>query len=156
MQDVEINKATKITLYSSVKELPITLSKKFQHFMLQDIGIGNTIESIDDHLERVFMFMHADKKEEAMEEAKNLRYNLFSMLAEWDFKALSFACLIKCVNGEPVEDRSPEGLNALLDRLSTEGLTVGMVDELLSDVKKNWIPKGNSISLSSLETTPIT
>src|SRR6478752_785501 len=102
MTEVQINDKTTITLYSSIKELPIELSKKFNNYLLQDAGIGNTIESVDDHLARLMVFVGEGKKEETLEELKNLRYNLFTMISEWDYESLSFGCMVKAINGEPV------------------------------------------------------
>jgi hypothetical protein len=149
MTDIKINDKTTIALYSSIKELPIELSKKFNNYLLQDAGIGNTIEDVDDHLARLYVFINSDKKNEAIEELKNLRFNLFSMLSHWDYKSVSFGCLIKSVNGEPVTDHSSEGITALIDRLSKEGLTGNMIQPVLEDIKKNLIPNVDFTSLSS-------
>ncbi len=70
MTDIKINDKTTIALYSSIKELPIELSKKFNSYLMQDAGIGNTIEDVDDHLARLYMFVNGDKKMEAIEELK--------------------------------------------------------------------------------------
>ncbi len=149
MTEVKINDKTTIAMYSSIKELPIELSKKFNYYLLQDAGIGNTIEDVDDHLARLYVFINSDKKNEAIEELKNLRFNLFSMISNWDYKSISFGCLIKSVNGEPVTDHSSEGITALIDRLSKEGLTGIMSQPVLEEVKKNLIPNVDFTSLSS-------
>lgn len=151
MTEVKINDKTTITLYSSIKELPIEISKKFNNYLLQDAGIGNTIESVDDHLARLMVFVSEGKKEELLEEVKNLRYNLFSMISEWDYESLSFGCLVKSVNGDPVADYSSEGIIALMARLSDEGLNNEKVQSVIDEVKKNLIPNVSYISQSSLE-----
>lgn len=151
MTEVKINDKTTIALYSSIKELPIELSKKFNNYLLQDAGIGNTIEDVDDHLGRLYAFVNGDKKIEAIEELKNLRFNLFSMISQWDYECLSFGCLIKTVNNDPVTDYSSEGIVILMAKLSDEGLTGEMVQSVIDDVKKNLIPSGDYISQSSLE-----
>jgi len=155
MRLLKINDETEIRLYASVKELPIEVSKQFHAYILQDIGIGNDIESIDSHYSRLAVFIESDRKAEAIEEIKNLRFNLFSMLEKWDFRAMSFACLIQSVNGQPVTDTTLEGLDELIKRLSAAGLTGEMVSDLLADVKKNWIPNDSFISLNSLDLTSI-
>lgn len=152
MKDLEFNH-TKISLYTSIKELPIETSKKFQHYLLQDVGIGNTIHDVDEHLSRLMEFLKADKKDDAVEEAKNLRYNLFTMLSQWHFKSLSFACLVREYNGKGVEDYSPEGLNKLIDELSAAGLSESMVEDTIDEVKKNLIRNGASIFQSTSDQT---
>lgn len=152
MKEITLNN-TQVTLYTSIKELPIEVSKKLQHYLLQVIGIGNSIEEADEHLARLMEFLKSDKKDDAIEEVKNLRYNLFTMLSEWDFRSLSFACLVKEVNGKPLKDYSPEGLNKIVVELSEAGFTQGMVQDTMDEIKKNLIRNGNSIFLSSLEKT---
>lgn len=153
MTEVQINDKTTITLYSSIKELPIELSKKFNNYLLQDAGIGNTIESVDDHLARLMVFVGEGKKDETLEELKNLRYNLFTMISQWDYESLSFGCMVKSINGEPVTDYSSEGITAMMARLSDEGLNNEKVQSVIDEVKKNLIPNVNFTSLSSLEQT---
>ena len=151
MTEVKLNDKSTITLYSSIKELPIELSEKFNNYLLQDAGIGNTIESVDDHLSRLMVFVSEGKKDELLEEVKNLRYNLFSMISEWDYESLSFGCLVKEVNGEPVTDYSSEGIIALMAKLSNEGLNNEKVQSVIDEVKKNLIPNVSFTSLNSLE-----
>lgn len=144
MKAIDVN-GTQVILYSSIKELPVDLAKKFQRQLLQDLGIGNTIEDVDDHLGRLMEFVKADKKDEAIEEIKNLRYNLFTQLSEWDYRSLGFACLVHSLGGQVLTDYSDEGLAEITSRLSAAGLTTAMVQDVLEDVKKNLIKNGKYI-----------
>lgn len=146
----------KVVLYSSIKEMPVDLAKKFQRQLLQDLGIGNTIEDVDDHLARLMQYVSQDKKTETIEELKNLRFNLFTQLSEWSFKSLAFGCLIQSVNDQPVLDYSEDGLQVLISKLSEVGLTVSMVEEELEDIKKKLIRNGNYIFPTSSDPIPTT
>lgn len=151
MRTLSLSSGTEVVLYTSIKELPIRQSKDFGAYLIQDIGLGSSIADVDEHLARITTFLQSDKKDDAIEELKNMRFNLFSMLEKWDYKSLSFGCLLKSVNGEDVTDRTVEGLNLLMDKLSDAGLTREIVEDTIREVKKNLIPNGNSISQSSLE-----
>ena len=151
MKEIAISDKCSIQVYSSIKELPIELSKKFNAFLLQDAGIGNSMEDVDDHLTKIMQFVGHDMKTEATEELKNLRYNLFSMLSNWNYKSAAFGCLISKVDGVSVEDYSSEGLSLLIAKLSEQGLTEGKVQEIVEEVKKNLIPNVNFSSRSTLE-----
>lgn len=153
MTEVKINDTT-VQLYSSIKELPIERSKKFNHYILQDVGIGNKMEDVDDHLARIMVFMSNDKKTEALEELKNLRFNLFSMVSEWNYSSTAFGYLIKSVNGKAVDLDSPESVTALIAELSGKGLTEEMVESSIEEVKKNLLPKGDFTSRNSLLMMP--
>jgi hypothetical protein len=143
---------TEVELYSSIKELPIAVSKKLHLFLLQESGIGNTIQAIDDRLQKLMLFVSNDEKGPALEEAKNLRFALFSTVSEMDYQSASFGCLIKSVNGKQTNDYTQEGLQKLVGELSEKGLTSGEIAETLDEVKKNLILSEDFISLESFQT----
>ncbi len=136
----------RVELYTSVRELPIELSKKMHHYLLQDSGIGTTFQDIDERLTRFTSFIQADKKADALEEAKNLRYALFCVVEEIRFDTPAFGCLIHSVDGKEITDRSTEGLGRLISSLE---LNNGMVEDILTEVKKNLIKNDSFTSLKS-------
>jgi hypothetical protein len=146
--EIQINK-TKVQLYSSIKELPIDQSKKMQAYLLQQMGIGSGVQDIDDRLERMTTFLSADKKAEAVEELKNLRFAIFSTVQEVRYDSLAFACLLHSIDGERVQDYSSDGLTAMITRLSGEGLSNEKVEDILAEVKKNLTPNENYIFQNS-------
>lgn len=136
----------KVGYYASIKEMPIEVSRQFNAYILQDIGIGSTFEAVDNHLQRITMFLEQDRKADAIEEIKNLRYGYFSMISKWDYKSLAFGCLVATVNGQPAADTSLEGIHQTIKFLSDKGLTVTILEDLLENVKKNLIPSDSYIS----------
>jgi hypothetical protein len=143
MQEVKLSSDMVLTLYGSIKELPIGLSKKFGAYLLQDAGIGSSIEDVDDHLGRLMKYLSLGRMSDALEEAKNLRYNLFTMLVGTDYRSLSLLCLVAKVNGVAWDDHSSEGLTTLLGQISQ--YPVGALEKALEEVKKNLIPNANYI-----------
>lgn len=126
-----------VEIYNSIKELPMFLSKELQKNVLQDIGVGSTMKDVDEHIERLAMFVKEDRKSDIIEELKNMRFNFFSMLEKIDHKSFSFACLIKSINGNKITDYSSENLERIINQLSEDGLTYAIVEPILEDVKKN-------------------
>lgn len=143
---IKISDKHGVDVYSSIKELPMEVKKKFDHFMLQDAGIGNTIEDVDTHLQKIYSFVAAQKTNDALEELNNLRFNMFSAVSEINHKSMAFACMVA---GN--QDFTPDGLNTLIADLSGKGLTSGMVNEVLDEVKKNLIQSENSIFRNSFQ-----
>jgi hypothetical protein len=139
MITVTINN-TKIELFSGIKEMPITRFKIFQNYILQDSGIGNTIEDIDKHLSNTIMFLSNDKKEEAKEELVNTRYSFFSMINGISYKTKSFACLVSKIDAETYNDLSTEGLDAVVKKIESLGIATEEVLTHWENVKKNLIP----------------
>lgn len=139
MKTVEVN-GTKVTLFSSIKELPLSRYKAMQNYVLQDSGIGNTMQDIDRHLQNTVVLLGKEKLTESKTELTNLRYSFYSMVNGIDYKTKAFACLVKQINGLMCDDISTDGLNTTVEALETLGITVGEVDELWQDVKKKLIP----------------
>jgi hypothetical protein len=146
--EIKIDK-TKVLLYSSIKELPIELSKKMQNYLLQAVGIGSTIQDIDDHLARASAFLSADKKDECIEELKNLRFAMYSAINEIRYDSLAFGCMIHSINGRLITDYSQEGITNAIAYLSKKGMTDEKVEQILEEVKKNLTRKEDSFSRTS-------
>ena len=141
MVDIKLANGTVLRMYNSIKELPIQISKKQQMYALQASGIGNSVGDWDLKIAKAISYLEADKKEDAVIELKNIRLNVFSALEGIDYKSLAFACMVAAENDVPITDYSESALNAKLNEWSNAGLTNGDVDEVLEDLKKNWIPK---------------
>jgi len=124
-----------ITLYSSIKEMPIKLYNLTQRYLLQDMGIGSDMNSIDEHFRSLDAFLAAGKNEDAQKERENMRFNFYTMLEQVNYKSLTFGCHIFSVNGVEVTDRSEEAITALLDTLL---ISYEQAEEILAEVKKNF------------------
>jgi len=124
-----------LILYSSIKEMPIKLYNLTQRYLLQDMGIGSDIHAIDSHFQSLDAYLAGGKLEEAKQERENQRFAFYTMLQEVSYKSLGFGCHIFSINGKEVTDRSEEALTELLETLS---ISVEDVEEILSEVKKNF------------------
>lgn len=127
-----------VEVYGSIKELPFERYRKMELFLLQDVGIGSTLEDIDKRLSNIMMFAEADKIAEVKDEVVNLRLSMFSTLASLDYKCLSFACMIKSIDGIDHEDLSSEGLNEVVKILSS--VQVEELEKHWDEVKKKLMP----------------
>ncbi len=133
MREVELN-GHKVSLYDSIDELPISRFHKYNRYLLIDAGIGSEIGDFDQHIERVVRYIRKGDNESAGKEMENLRQNVFMVLSQQNIKHLSFACLVKAIDGEPKDDLSPEGLSKVLELIG--GASRGEVNDTLSSVKK--------------------
>ena len=133
---VELRSGSKLKLYSGIKEMPVKVFNIMQGFLMQDTGIGSTMADVDKHFQKLDSFLSAGKIADAITERENLHYNLYAALEGISFASLAFACFVHRVDDEILEDYSPENLRSVLDRLSNEGLTIGMVEDQLDQLKK--------------------
>jgi hypothetical protein len=131
---------TKILLYDDAMDMPAALYKEFQKYLLQDAGIGSTMDDIITRYDAMFKHLAANKYTEAKTEAENLYYTSFAILEKLSYKHLSFGCLIHSVNDQVITDHSSNNLSDLIDGLSKKGLTQKMVEDAVLDSKKNSNP----------------
>jgi hypothetical protein len=124
-----------LMLYASIKEMPIKLYNLTQRYLLQDMGIGSDMASIDDHFKSLDAFLAGGKLDDAKLERENMRFNFYTMLEQVNYKSLAFACHIFSVDGIEVTDRSEEALTELANSLS---VSLTDIEEVLSEVKKNF------------------
>ena len=143
MQTIKLEKGT-VTLYESIKnERGFTIGRfnEFQNYLLQDIGIGNDMAAIDNHFAKLDEFIKNENYADAMRERQNLHYNFFSAFNKINYKSLCFACLVHSIDGEVIEDFSESHLLQIIGRLDRMGLTQGLVEAMLDDVKKKLIQR---------------
>jgi hypothetical protein len=133
MKEVELS-GHKVSLYDSIDELPISRFHKYNRYLLIDAGIGSEIGDFDQHIERVVRYIRKRDNDSASKELENLRQNVFLVLSGQNIKHLSFACLIKSIDGKEVTDLSPDGLAKVLEAIG--GASRGEVNDILSSVKK--------------------
>ena len=125
-----------VTIYQSIQELPERRHQEFQYYLLQETGIGSTVTAVEQHFERLASFITHNMQQEAADELANLHYNFSFALERFSPASLAFGCLVAAVDEVATDDLSEEGLQQLVTRLSTYGLSAGHVEELNSFVKK--------------------
>lgn len=134
---MELNlKKHKVEFFSSIKDLPFERFNEFNRYAMLDSEIGNTMEDFDKIVIRINEFLKKDLKEESIKELLNLRLVVNNVLSGTSHKGLSFACLIKKIDGEVVDDFSSDNLKKILQKLSDGGMTIGNVVDSSNEVKK--------------------
>jgi len=144
-------KTTKIKLYESIKELPIERNHELMKLVLQDLGIGSTIDDAVKHFSVFHNLLANNKIEEARQEAKNLHNNIFYIMEGINIKSFCFLAMVAEINGKKIKDFSMEGVQKEVKRLSDSGLKQGQVDDIVEEVKKNLIRSYEPIFLTDME-----
>jgi hypothetical protein len=135
MRTEKIGKNT-VIFYDSIKEMPIQRHNTMQVFLMQDSGIGSTMQAVEAHFKTLDALLVSGKVEDAIKERQNLHISFYCALEKIDFKSFAFACMIESINGKQV-GITEDALKDAIDKL--EGLTVGQVDDILEELKKNCI-----------------
>lgn len=94
---------SRIELYDSVDDITQDRWHLFNKFLMQDSGVGSTIQDFDKHLFKLDSYLKAKKYAEARQERINLHLSVFNNLMGINFKSLAFACLIKSIDGKDVK-----------------------------------------------------
>ena len=76
----------------------------------------------------------SDYPNQVREPEMNTYHNI---LSENNVRGLAFACLVRKIDGEPMEDFSVDNLKTILEKFSSWGLEIGHVKNKTTDVKKN-------------------
>jgi hypothetical protein len=139
MQTFNYN-GNEVEIYSDI-QMPVTTYIDYNRFLLIDSGIGADLESLDAHIGKIAYHIQKGEKDEAITVLTNFRTCYDFMLKNTNPELLSFAALIKSVNGEEWTDRSDEGLSRLVEILGRKGLTMAKVRYFTDKVKKNLILK---------------
>lgn len=108
-----------VEFYDSIDQLPIVRFHAYTKFMLVASGLGDTIDDIDRHLERLVDFVKHDTKK-ALKEIQNLRNTLYIVATQQDIRHKGALNLIYSVDGKEWTDYSDSGLDALFTLLNGE------------------------------------
>lgn len=140
-------------LFGSIKELPIVRHKRMQHFLLQESGIGSTVNDLDLRMSKAVSLLQMQNYDEATTELTNFRYSFFSAISELDFKSMAFACFINKIDGQTFDDISSEGLADAVKLLHDTNLSTDDLEAHWENVKKNLIQNSQPIFQDGLEMT---
>lgn len=112
---------------------------EYNRYVVLDAGIGSDLESMGGHISRWKTFTKHGKIDEAERELDNFYHNVHFIMSGMNLQCSSFACLVEEVDGVPFTDISQENIEWLVKKLSKEGLTIGKLQQYLSEIKKNLI-----------------
>ena len=123
-----------VEFFESIDSLPFNRFNSFNKFVMLDAELGSDVIAFDT---KIFQFLGKEMIKEATGELYNLRNTYHNVMTENNVRGLAFACLIRKIDGEKVDDYSIDNLRTILDKLSSWGLEIGHVRETTDTIKKN-------------------
>ncbi len=126
----------KIELFDSLDDMGITRWNAFNKYVLIDAEIGSNIFDYDRVMKKCHTYLSKEMIAEAQQELLNTRQLIHNILQGNNVKQLSFAVLVKSIDGEKTDDFETSALNKLLTKLEGWGLNNGTVHEYTDSVKK--------------------
>ena len=146
-----MNTINTITYYDSIKELPASRYSELQKMIAYDTHVGSSFDDVVTHLKKLLGYVATSKHEELSKEATNLHNNYFFLMSGFNFASMTFACMVKEINGEPVIITDENSIKEISDRIGTL-LTQGEVESKVSELKKNSIANLRATSQKILTT----
>lgn len=129
-----------LTLYTSIKQLPIIRYNQLNGFVAQQLGIGDDMSAFNAHLSKMDGFMASNDINNARLERANLHYNIFMLLENIDISSRAFLCFVSAINDQPVGDLDNDAeCSDALKLLYATGITYGDAEDIFEEIKKKLI-----------------
>ncbi len=117
MKTIEMS-GKKVEIYDSIDEMPVIRFHRYNKMQLVDAGIGSGLDDVARHIERAICYARSKTPELAAVELENLRQNIHFIHSGVSPSHLSFAALVRSIDGKLCDDLSDEGLQRVADTLS--------------------------------------
>ena len=131
----QIGKHT-IKRFDDINDLIVRNHNLFNEYALYDAEVGNTMEAVARHFQKIDYFLANKKPEEALQARKNQNQTFWHIFNHNNFPALQWATMLHSVDEQEVKDLSIENLKKIIEQLSAEGLTQGKVKADVELAKK--------------------
>jgi hypothetical protein len=118
--------------------MPIDNYNALQQMTLVDMGLGSDVSAFSNHLEKLTAYVQHDQKVEAKQEIYNMILGYNNAMNDITTDSFSILPFMESINGKAYILGDLEKSKADLKFLSDNGLTVKILDETLSTVKKNF------------------
>ena len=121
----------KIEFYDDISELSIERFHQYSRYMLVASGVGDSIDDIDKHINKIMALLTRDVKK-AQQELLNLRQNIYLVANQRDIRHKAFLFFAKSVDGEDWKDYSDKGIDELYQVIHSE--RIAAFDGVMKDV----------------------
>ena len=123
-----------LEIYDSIEDLPIERFNKFNKYMLVDSGIGSDAGSVIGNITKAVQYIRAKDDKSATETLINTIQGINMISEGINFSHLSFAVLVKSIDGVDRSDITDDGVLETSRLLG--GINVKVLDGLLESAQK--------------------
>jgi 3-dehydroquinate synthase class II len=129
-----------INLYDpDIHHIPENNYQKFQRCLILDSGIGSTVADILKRADNIAIHSANDRKEDLANELSNLKLALYSGIEGISYDTMSFACLVKDVDGVVYPIKTDEDIRRLSEIIKETDISHEEIENYISEVKKKLI-----------------
>lgn len=127
-----------LEMWDSVDSLPASNYINHARLMMLDAGIGSDLQAVTQHWQQIVRLAEKGDRDGLNKVLSNYLQTLNFIVSNTSPEMMSFVSFIRSIDGKLVEDYSDDNAKAIVEQLSKKGLTVGIVRNFLSHVKKKW------------------
>lgn len=142
MKHLNVN-GREIQIYNSAEVMPMKRYQRFNKFLMIDNEVGSDFEDFNRRSSKAIEFFKKKMIEEGIKELESRRQMVYNSFMEYSPKGRAFAILVHSIDGIVCNDYSKEGLDEVLKKLDSIGISqlevVDTVGEVKKKSKKNWI-----------------
>lgn len=133
------HKGFEIECYDTITKLPVHRYFEYNRHVAIDVGIGSDMRAFQERGQNFINLVDSDPNA-AKQEMRNMMQAVQFVISNTHPKMNSFVVLIKSIDGKPFTDSNltDEGIKSTIQKLGKRGLTIGMVDDFLSMIKKKF------------------
>lgn len=137
MRTIKVGFFSTVQLFDSIHEITKSREHEFNKWAMMDLGVGNTLESIDMHIKSIHMFATNNRMQDVVTEIMNMRLNYYYAIEKIDFSSLCFSVMVHKINNEIIHDVSSfDAAHSVCERLKKIGIKSSHVRESVNEIKK--------------------
>ena len=122
-----------LSLYDSIKEMPIEKWNKFLSMMIQDSELGPSFDSASHKLSLMVAMVNEGKLEDFNEVVRNIQLQLYYVFKGINPKIHALCQRIHAIDGQVIQEIPEE----MIDEISKDPMiTVGILEDLTEEFRK--------------------
>jgi len=126
-----------IEIYDSIQELPIGRYEKHATYGIVDSSAGSSLYDIKANVLKAASLIDVDK-EQAKQVLQNAQVGIEMIVTNINPELMSFAVLVKSIDGVEYDDISESGIRKTLDKIKEQGWIFITLANALQAVKKKF------------------
>ena len=124
-----------IEMYDSIQDLPIGRYEKHATYGIVDSSAGSSLYDIKANVTKAASLIDIDK-DQAKQVLQNAQVGIEMIVTSINPELMSFAVLVKSIDGEAHDDISETGIRNTLDKIKKQGWIFTTISNALQAVKK--------------------
>jgi len=124
-----------IEMYDSIQDLPIGRYEKHATYGIVDSSAGSSLYDIKGNITKAASLIDIDK-DQAKQVLQNAQVGIEMIVTSINPELMSFAVLVKSIDGEAHDDISEDGIRNTLDKIKKQGWIFSTISNALESIKK--------------------